>query len=252
MSTSAFPSPGMPSIRALPAAVAPALLFLAGALFVFPVGTLAQETTLQVSGSGEVEVSPDRARISFAVETQAETAGEAGQANAALMDRVISQVRATGLEGLRVETSGYQLQPQYRTGEDRVREIYSYIARNTLQVIVDDVDAVGRLVDTALGAGANRVASLAFELQDGEPHRMEALRRAVDQARAEAQVIASALGMRLGQPVSVQGGAQRPPRGPTLAFARAEMMEDVAATPVEAGLQTVSASVNVTFRLLPD
>ncbi|MEX0843097.1 MAG: SIMPL domain-containing protein [Gemmatimonadota bacterium] len=251
MSPSALRSFGPSSFVAFAWHSVPALLLL-GALFLGPGEALAQETTLQVSGTGEVEVSPDRARISFAVETQAETAREAGEANAVLMDRVITEVRATGLDGLRVETSGYQLLPQYRSGDDRVREIYSYIARNTLQIIVDDVDAVGGLVDTALGAGANRVASLSFELQDGEPHRMEALRRAVDQARAEAQVMASALGMRLGQPTSVQGGAQRAPRGPMVAFARAEMMTDAAATPVEAGLQTVTASVNVTYRLLPD
>ncbi len=213
----------------------------------------AQESTLQVSGSGEVEVSPDRARISFAVETEAETAGAAGEANARLMDQVVSALRGTGIEPLRIESMGYQLQPRYRTvGDERLREIAGYTARNTLQAIVDDVDAVGRLVDTALDAGANRVAGLSFEIQDAEPHRLEALERAVNRARSEAEVMARALGMRLGEPSSVQGGAERPRPRPMMDMARMEMAMEAPTTPVEAGLQTVTASVTITYRLHPD
>ena len=213
----------------------------------------AQDSTLEVRGTGEVEVSPDRARISFAVETEAETAREAGEDNARLMDEVVSALRATGIEPLRIESMGYQLQPRYRTvGDQRLREIAGYTARNTLVVIADDVDAVGRLVDTALQAGANRVAGLGFEIRDAEPHRLEALAQAVDRARSEAEVMARALGMRLGQPSSVQGGAERPSPRPMMAMARMEMATDAPTTPVEAGLQTVTAQVTITYRLHPD
>ncbi len=221
---------------------------------VMPPPVEAQETSLQVSGSAQVEASPDRARISFAVETEAETAGEAGRENAELMDRVANALRDSGVDGLRIETSGYQLQPRYRrVGDDRQQEIYGYTARNTLQVILDDVDAVGGLVDRALDAGANRVAGLQFEIRDPEPYRLEALRLAVDQARAEAEAISGALGMRLGQPSAVHGGAERPQPRAMMDMLRMETAEMASApTPVEAGLQTVSASVSITYRLHPE
>lgn len=244
--------PTLPTMFSRPASL-PALLLLVAGL-VTPADALpAQETTLEVQGSGEVEVAPDRARVSFAVETEAETARDASEQNARLMDEVVSAVRAHDLPGLRVETSGYRLEPRYRfVDEERRREIAGYTARNTVQVIVDDVEAVGSLVDTALEAGANRVAGLAFELQDPEPHRLEALRRAVAQARGEAEVMAEALGMRLGDPVRVQGGAQRPSPGPVMAaFRMEETAADAPTTPVEAGLRTLSASVTVTYRLHP-
>lgn len=212
----------------------------------------AQATTLEVRGSAFVEVAPDRARISFAVETEAVSAREAGEANARLMDAVVAAVRGTGVEGLRIETSGYQLEPRYRfVGDERRREIAGYTARNALQVIADDVESVGRLVDTALDAGANRVAGLAFEIRDPEPHRLEALRDAVGQARSEAETMADALGMRLGTPTRVEGGAERPSPGPILPMARMEAMADAPTTPVEAGLQRISASVSITYRLHP-
>jgi uncharacterized protein len=217
-------------------------------------GTGESETTLHVSGSAEVEVAPDRARIAFAVETEAETAREAGEENARLMDRAIQALRDTGVEGLRIESSGYQLQPRYRTvTEERLRQIAGYTARNTLQVIVDDVEAVGRLVDAGLAAGANRVAGLRFEIRDPDPHRSEALRRAIERAREEARVMATALGMELGLPKEVRGGAERPSPPPMFAMpaVRMEVMADAPTTPLEAGLQTVSASVSITYRLHP-
>jgi uncharacterized protein len=177
-----------------------------------PAPLAAQEpTTLNVSGSGFVEVTPDRARISFAVETEAEGAREAGEANARLMDRVITALR--GHRGPRPphRDVGLHSSPPLRPPEgNEPQRIAGYTARNTVQVIVDDVDAVGRLVDTALEAGANRVAGMSFEIRDTEPHRQEALRRAVRHARGEAEVMAEALGMRLGDPITVQGGAETP------------------------------------------
>lgn len=257
----AHPTPTRPRCRkgyALPALLVPLFWLvpptdLAGQERPPDVSTSA-EPTLRVSGSAEVEVTPDRARIAFAVETEAESAREAGQENARLMDRVVERLQATGIDGLRIESSGYQLQPRYRTvSDERLREIAGYTARNTLQVIVDDVDAVGRIVDVGLEAGANRVAGLQFEIRDSEPHRLEALRRAVQRARSEAEVMAAALGMRLGLPSEVQGGAERPSPPPMFQAAmRMEVMADAPTTPVEAGLQTVSASVTITYRIHPE
>jgi len=241
--------PALPAAFALVPALALAFLLVAS-----PTGLLAQETTMNVSGSAYVEVAPDRARISFAVETEHEGAREAGEANARLMDRVITALRGTGIPDLRIETSGYSLTPRYapRSGNEPQR-IAGYTARNTVEVIVDDVDAVGRLVDTALAAGANRVAGMGFEIRDTEPHRQEALRRAVATARGEAEAMAEALGMRLGSPMTIQGGADFPqPRS----MFRADMGMAMAAmeavpTPVEAGLQRVSANVSIQYRLHP-
>ncbi len=230
------------------------LPLLAAAAWTHPAPLQAQDTHLDVSGSAFVEVAPDRARISFAVETEADGALEAGEANARLMDAVIQALRGTGIPELRIESSGYTLTPRYapRRGDEPQR-IAGYTARNSVQVISDDVDAVGRLVDAGLAAGANRVAGMSFEIRETAPHRQEALRRAVAVARGEAEAMAEALGMRLGTPVTVQGGADFPQ--PRSMMMRAEMMDVAMAaaptTPVEVGLQRVTANVSIRFRLHP-
>jgi uncharacterized protein YggE len=209
----------------------------------------ADPSTLEVSGTGEVSVPADRARVSFAVETEGKTAGDAARANADAMDAAISSLRGSEAPGLVIETHGYGLQPQYanRNEPGQGPQIVGYRATNTISVVTTDVDAVGRLIDAATAAGVNRVASLAFDAQDTEAARKEALAEAVRRARGEAEAIADALGVPLGRVLQVRGGAENPSR-PPVAYARGLTME-AASTPTEAGAQTVRASVTITFAL---
>lgn len=207
-----------------------------------------QPSTLQVSGSAQVSVPSDRARVDFAVETEAESARDAASENADRMDAVIRALRGAEAPEMTIETHGYRLSPRYVTRQQegvRTREIDGYTALNHIRVTTDDPTGVGSLLDTAVGAGANRVASLTFEASDPEAARLQALRMAVESARAEAEAIAAAMGVRLGRPLSVNGGADRPsPPQPMRAMA----MES-APTPVEPGDQTVSARVTITYAL---
>ncbi len=204
---------------------------------------------LEVSGTAQVSVPADRARVVFAVETEGRTAGQASTANADRMTEVLQAVRGTGAAGLSVETHGYTLQPEYArpTGEPRgAPSIVGYRAQNHVSATISEPDAVGGVIDAAIGAGANRVASLAFEASDTDAARQEALRMAVARARSEAQAMAEALGVPLGSPMEVRGGANLPGPGPQY---RAAMMEAAVSTPVEPGQQVVTANVTIKYRL---
>ncbi len=214
----------------------------------------ADSGVVRVSGAAEVTVSPDRARVSFAVESEASTAGEASDANAATMQAVLDAVRGGGFPGLELETFGYSLRPVYSSvAEDgrRVQRIEGYRAVNNVAAVIHDPDAVGGVIDAAIEAGANRIAGLSFYASDTRAAREEALRRAVEAATREARVMAGALGRTLGAPLEVQGGAQRPRPQPMGDMAYEEMQMARAPTPIETGDQTVSAQVSITFRLGP-
>ena len=60
--------------------------------------------------------------------------------------------------------------------------IDGYTATNVVQVETDDLEGVGRLIDVAIEAGANRVQQLSFGLKDDQPVRAEALREATVRA----------------------------------------------------------------------
>jgi len=203
---------------------------------------------VEVSANAEVSVPVDRGTIRFAVETQAPSAGEASTQNATKMDAVLAALRELGVEGLTLETSGYQLQPVYRRPDETgTREIAAYRALNHVVARTDEIDGLGRIIDAGVGAGANRVAGITFEATDTRAARLDALRQAVEKARAEAEVMAQALGTPLGEALEVRGGADRP--RPVPMMARMEAAQAAPDTPIEPGSQTVSASVTVRFRL---
>jgi hypothetical protein len=209
---------------------------------------------VEVSGSGLVMVSPDRAVVSFAMETRAASAAGAASANADAMDRVLGAVRGANLPGLELSTFGYTLQPEYsNVSNQRTREIVAYIVYNNVRATSSDVDAVGRLIDVAIGAGANRVADISFSASDTGEAEREALALAVRDARAQAEVIAQTLGRRLGAPIAVHGGAQRPmPMRSDMQLRGVAFEARAAPTPIEAGEQSVTASVTIRFALGPE
>ena len=206
--------------------------------------------TIQVNGQSRIPVPADQVVISFAVETEAPTAREATTQNAQRMDAVLSALRGAGIQGLKIETFGYALRPEYEMSREvaGTRVIAGYRAQNNIRVTVPDVNAAGGLLDRAIDAGANRVSSLQFQASDTREARLRALREAVGNARQEAEAIASAMGVTLGIPLQVQGGASAPPPSP-VAGLQMEMAAR-APTPIEAGDQTVSANVSITYRIV--
>ncbi len=206
---------------------------------------------IQVSGSSSVQVAPDRARVAFAMETRAEGATEAASANADSMEGVLQAIRAGNFEGLELRTFGYSLQPEYAVNNNqRTREIVAYTALNNVGATITDVAGVGRVIDAAIGAGANRVASVSFFASNTDAARADALAQAVRNARDEAEIIAASLGHRLGAPLEINGGAQRPT--PQVAMMAEGVSFRAASTPIEVGDQTVTASVSIRFALGPE
>lgn len=202
--------------------------------------------TITVNASASVERAADQAAISFAVETEAASAQDASDANAAAMTAVLAALEQSGIDRGAVRTQGLRVLPDYVfPGEGQPRRISGYRAVNQIRVTVNDLALTGRLIERALDAGANRVDGVAFSLSDPDAARIDALGRAVARARAEAAAIADALGEPLGPALSVSTSEAG---GPPVLMREARSME-AAPPPVEPGAIEVSATVNVVFRI---
>lgn len=118
----------------------------------------------------------------------------------------------------------------------------AYRATNIVQVTIDDLTMAGAVVDAGIGAGINEVRDISFGLADDLPYRVTALEQAVEAARRKARAAASALGVRLGEPIQLrERGAMTPYR--EVAFARAA---DVA---IEPGELAIEVTVDAAFGL---
>jgi uncharacterized protein YggE len=210
-----------------------------------------QPRTLNVSGMGKVEREPEKAVVTLAVESEAATAREASQANATLMTAVVAAIQRGGIPARDIRTVSYQLNPVYSRppAEGGTPRISAYRASNMVQVNVDTLARVGAVIDGAIAAGANRVTGLSFELRDYESARTEAIERAVENARREAEVVARAAGQRLGEPLTISTSMMYPTPPPMPMAESMVMMRQAADTPIEGGTLTVQANVHIVYKL---
>jgi uncharacterized protein len=191
---------------------------------------------ITVQGTGSVATAPDRADLSFGVESQGKTAKAALAANAAEMRRVIAAVKASG--GTNVTTQSVSLSPRY----DEQNQVQAFVATNTVSATIKEIAKAGALIDAAVDAGANQVYGPSLSRGDQGANYRKALEAAVADARASAQALASASGLSLGRITAVvEGGGSAPP------YAVAEKAMDAGSTPIEPGTQEVIAVVSVTF-----
>ena len=206
---------------------------------------------ISVSGEGVVEAQPDRATISVGVVTRAKNPSEVQSANARTATSVINSIVALGIERKNISTGNYNFSPTYRRYDNGRSEIDGYEASNSVTVIVDDLNLVGRIIDAALSHGANRVDSLNFGLRNKNSYQDEALRLAILDAKHKAEIAAAALGKRiLGvYSVSINSSYVEAPRN--YKMARSMAVEDAAGveTPIESGTLHCAANVHVEFEI---
>jgi uncharacterized protein YggE len=201
--------------------------------------------SIQATGTANISVQPDQATLTAGVVTQATTAQDAGSQNATQTSAMIKAL--TGVLGTSgtVQTIYYSLSPRYSNpSTNQPPVIIGYTATNTVQVVTNNLNLVGPLIDAANQAGGNSIGGPFFGLQNPDPTIQQALTAASKQALAHAAAIAAGLGAKIGSVISAQEGTNVMPivTGTPVAGANA--------TPIQTGTVSVSATVTVTVAML--
>lgn len=161
---------------------------------------------IRASGNASVLVPPDQVKVDATVTTQGSTAQEASSQNANQVTAVIAALRKLLGAGADIKTINYSVGPVYKYPVGGTPTLTGYSASNTVEVTLSALTLAGAVIDTATQAGATSVGGLRFSLKDQEPARLQALRLATQQAKTHADAMASALGGRAGNVLSVQEG----------------------------------------------
>lgn len=212
-------------------------------------------TVIVVRGRGEDSEKPDRATAVFGAQSQAATASDAQRMVNQTVNTALESIRQLGIRGLLLQTSQLSLYPVFeqvspgRMG-DREPRIVGYRAVITVSARIDDIGELGRLIDTALQAGANRLDSVSFGLSDDSGSRRRAITSAVMDASRKAEAIAMAMGLRLGEAIEViEDGATviQPMREMNRMQMGVAMSMDLG-TPIETGEVGTVAGVTIRYR----
>ncbi len=202
---------------------------------------------LSVTGQGRATAKPDVAFLSLGVQTQATSAKDALASNASAMSTVIAQIKAQGVADNDIQTSGISLNPvvdQPKPNDNRPPKVVAYNVTNTVEVTVRAIANVGPVLDAAVSAGATSAGGVRFGIADPSGVQHQAMEAAVNDARANANVIAAAAGVKITriQSISVEQASVPVPRQEA-AFAASP----APTTPVQTGELTVVSQVNVVY-----
>lgn len=212
----------------------------------------AANTTIDANGTGTVTALPDLAYVDFAIDTSAHDATTATSRNNAIYDHFTAGMRAIGIKTADIQTDAYTLNYTPQPPKSAPPMTWGYTVERTVTVTVRALNDVGKTIDTAVAGGVNNVRDVSFGLSDTKALMERALAQAVADARREAQVVASAAGLRIVGIQRISPSYNAPPR--PMAYVRAAAAADSYAVPTQisppSGLD-VRATVTITYVAQP-
>ena len=105
----------------------------------------------------------------------------------------------------KLKTTSYSLRPTYQSPKPgAAAAITGYTATNVIEVTLEDLSKVSKVIDRSTQSGANVIQKLQYRLKNPNTIRAQALRAAAEEAKASAEAIASGLGLKIVRVLSAE------------------------------------------------
>lgn len=210
----------------------------------------ASENTITVSATSEVYAQPDLALTSVGVVSEAKTVLKAMQYNTEKMNAIIAFIKNQGVEDKDLKTVNFNISPRYEWDEQwRNRILAGYEVSQSLQVKIRDLAKIGDIIQGATTAGANDVGSLQFTIDNEDALREEARNKAIQEAKENAKILASQLGVRLAKMINFSENGLTPVPYYSVALKEATGMGGGATPDIQTGENKISVTVALTYQI---
>ena len=205
--------------------------------------------TLNVNGAGQGMLSPDIAYIYIGVHTEEDTAAEAVAVNNDETQQVIEALKKAGVDAKDIRTTNFSIWPNQQYSPDGQPMGTRYVVDNSVFVTVRELDNLGDLLDAAVEAGANSINSIQFDVADKTDAVKKAREEAVKDAKSQAQELAGAAGVKLGeiQSISFYDSVPVPYMGDLGKGGGGAAME--ASVPIQPGQLTLTVTVSMSYEI---
>lgn len=210
-------------------------------------GTNQPAPNISVTGSGQVNVTPDIAYINVGVRSEGDTVSEALELNNQQAQSIKETLMAEGVAEEDIQTSSFNIYPQseYDFQGQPTRDFFS--VENVVYVTVRNLDNLGQTLDAVARSGANNIYGINFDVQDKTEAQTAARELAVESARRQAQELAEAAGVTLGGLVSVSTAQAAP--SPYYGYAYGMGGGGEGAVPIASGQMQISAQVTLVYAI---
>ncbi len=209
----------------------------------------ADKHTITVTGAGELQVEPDVAYISIGVQSEGTTANEAQTVNAKAFSSLNDKLKKAGIAEKDIKLTSFSVQPQYKYANNEKPKLVGYTASHYVQVTYRKMDAIGKLLDEVSAAGANIVNGIQFSTEKQHDYELQALKLAMDNAKAKADVLAKASGGSIKGVLNVtENSSSQPPRiYASYSNEKADMSASASGTSISSGQLTINTNVTVQY-----
>jgi len=211
----------------------------------------APQRTLNVTGAGQVSLTPDIAYIYVGVHSENASASDAMTENNSRTQVMIEALKKAGIDEKDIRTTNFSIWRQDKydplTGQPSGVKVYS--VDNTVYVTVRKLDSLGSLLDTLVKAGANNINSIQFDVADKTAAIKQARDAAVQDAKTQAQELAAVAGVTLGEITSVS--FYEATSSPVMdGFGKGGGGgAEAAAVPIQPGQMTLTVTVSMTYEI---
>ncbi len=172
--------------------------------------------TISVSGTGKVYAVADIAEFTFSVDETADTVADAQSKATDIGNKAIDYLKQQGIAATDIQASGYNVNPQY--SDDTAvpcpaiypsncppstgGKLIGYEVTESVNVKVRDISKAGSILSGIGSIGVTNISGLSFTIDNDETLKEQAREAAITDAKAQAQKLASDLGVRLGKVTS--------------------------------------------------
>ena len=158
---------------------------------------------INVSGTGKIYVKPDIATIELGVANTANTAAEAENKNVTYVNNTIAKLKELGIKEENIQTGYINIYPNYDYSENGRGTITGYTVTTSLFVKVLQIENVGKIYDETVKLGVNQSGSITFDVSNRDEVYQNALKKAVENAKVNADAIAQSSGNDITRTLSI-------------------------------------------------
>jgi uncharacterized protein YggE len=204
--------------------------------------------TMNVTGTGKVTLTPDIAYISIGVHTEGADVTEALTSNTAQAQKVSDALKALGVDVKDIQTTSFNVYPQQQFDDKGQPTTTKYIVDNSVYVTVRDLTKLGVMLDAVVRSGANNINGINFDVSNRDAANSQARTAAIADARKQAEEMAKAAGVTLGdvQSIALSGS---PTPTPLYDAKGGAVMSAGASVPVSAGQMIITVDANITYAI---
>lgn len=215
-------------------------------------------SSVTFSGHGEVNAVPDIASVYFNINKESKTVKEAQAKVAEVEKKALDFLKTSNVAEKDIKTNNASFTPKYDYEQiycitypcpQKNPVLVGYEAYESITVKVRNTDDVGKIMQGLGALGVSDLNGPNFSIDNEDALKAEATKKAIDDAKAKAEVLAKNLGVRLGKISAFNESGNYPMPMYDNRMMSVGAAKESAPAQLPKGENTISSDVTITYEI---